>query len=204
LPEGKSGLTISFSNFFFFFFPSLVGSWNHAGELAISEQAFTSLQLLGRVTVLERKLPQNAAGGDSTASAITRILTRYTMKDSQRSAQQKMKRPELLEAAGTQDSNYDRNQCAAPLAYYVSETAAHKILNGYESSIGELRQVCVLFLRLPKISFVSTSSYGQNKETLWVCQTALECVMGPLEKYEGTLRQMMQDDKGMCILCFFG
>ncbi len=85
---------------------------------------------------------------------------------------------------------------AALLSGYMPPLVLMSISTSKDHLIGELRQCTILFINLP---FAYNSS-----EALRGNQKAFRLIQGILDRYDGSLRQLIQDDKGTVAILAFG
>ncbi len=83
------------------------------------------------------------------------------------------------------------------LASYVPKPVLLALNAGKESLIGELRQVTILFINLPDFQYDTPYQLTQN-------QKAFVCIQKILSRFDGILRQLIQDDKGTVAIIAFG
>ncbi|KAJ3412265.1 Adenylate cyclase type 10 [Chytridiales sp. JEL 0842] len=66
--------------------------------------------------------------------------------------------------------------------------------------LNELRKITVVFIQLRS----NALSSGSAADSLQFCQTVMSSIAAPIAKYQGTLRQMVYDDKSFTILLVWG
>ena len=82
------------------------------------------------------------------------------------------------------------------LAAYVCEPVTHFLRSGKSSMSGELRQVTVLFIALPDFKYDTQAALQSN-------QNAFASIQSVTDRFDGVMRQVIQDDKGtVCIIAF--
>jgi len=90
-----------------------------------------------------------------------------------------------------------RKECETILAGYVPRPVMSALKAGKYSLLGELRQVSILFINLPGFAYDTDEQAAANQEAFVEIQKALA-------KYDGSLRQLIQDDKGTVAIAAFG
>ena len=80
---------------------------------------------------------------------------------------------------------------------YVARVVVERLRSGQEDWIAEFRNLTMVFVNLGK------NPSGSSSEITSLHQT-VGCVQEVLERFEGTLYQLLMDDKGLTAVCSFG
>lgn len=89
-----------------------------------------------------------------------------------------------------------RDRIEEILSSYIPEPAMALMQSGKELITGELRQVTILFISLPDFDYTTVESLRRN-------QSAVVIIQQVLYRFDGVMRQLIQDDKGtVCIVAF--
>ena len=80
---------------------------------------------------------------------------------------------------------------------YVARVVVERLQSGQEDWIAEYRNLTMLFVNLGKNPSGSSSEIASLHQTVG-------CVQEVLERFEGTLYQLLMDDKGLTAVCSFG
>ena len=80
---------------------------------------------------------------------------------------------------------------------YVARAVVDRLQSGQEDWIAEFRNLTMLFVNLGK------NPPGSSSEIASLHQT-VGCVQEVMERFEGTLYQLLMDDKGLTAICSFG
>ncbi|MFP4554334.1 MAG: AAA family ATPase [Actinomycetota bacterium] len=83
------------------------------------------------------------------------------------------------------------------LRRFVFPTVLHRIEAGQSEWLAEFRQVTSIFINLPSMELHSAASR-------YALQDAVKETQRALAKFEGSLRQVIDDDKGMTLVAYFG
>ncbi|KCV67783.1 hypothetical protein H696_05724 [Fonticula alba] len=93
---------------------------------------------------------------------------------------------------------------------FINESALFRLRHGRGGLLNELRTVSVVFVSLdlspPEVDEATGREVvpGSTEDFLQTAQRTLSTSMRAIREYEGTLRQMMMDDKGFTVLAVFG
>lgn len=80
---------------------------------------------------------------------------------------------------------------------FVAPSVLHRIDAGQSEWLAEFRQVTSVFINLPGTDLASAASRDALQDVVKEAQTALG-------RFEGSLRQVIDDDKGVTLVAFFG
>jgi class 3 adenylate cyclase/tetratricopeptide (TPR) repeat protein len=83
------------------------------------------------------------------------------------------------------------------LRHFLSPLEAMRIDVGHTEWLAEFRQVTSVFINLPTLDLLSTSARDSLQDVVTRAQRTLA-------KYEGTLRQVLDDEKGVTLVASFG
>jgi class 3 adenylate cyclase len=92
---------------------------------------------------------------------------------------------------------FDEERFLPAYEAYVARVVVDRLLSGQEDWIAEFRNLTMLFVNLGK------NPRGSSSEIASLHQTA-GCVQEVLERFEGSLYQLLMDDKGLTAVCSFG
>ena len=84
---------------------------------------------------------------------------------------------------------FKRERAEDALASYIPEPAMTLMQTGKELVTGELRQVTILFILLPDFDYTTVDALRRNHAAVVIVQQVLY-------RFDGVMRQLIQDDKG--------
>jgi class 3 adenylate cyclase len=104
----------------------------------------------------------------------------------------------LLELPPTDRAQrFDEERFLSSFEPYVARAVVDRLQSGQEDWIAEFRNLTMVFVNLGKNPAGSSSEIASLHQTVG-------CVQEVLERFEGTLYQLLMDDKGLTAVCSFG
>jgi hypothetical protein len=103
----------------------------------------------------------------------------------------------LAELLHFEDRPQRRTEVEEVLRSYIPQPVMLAIKAGKDGLIGELRQVTILFVSLPDFAYDTVEQLNRSQEAFLAIQKILA-------RFDGTLRQFIEDDKGTVAIIVFG